>query len=286
MAGMNHAKLSRRKFLGLTATGVGLLAAGPRLWAGAKASSQTGIQLYTLRDMMAESVPDTLKLVADIGYNELEFAGYFGHKPAAIRKILEAEGMTAPSAHVPLQVLEEGVEGTIEAALELGHKYVVVPYLDDKQRSGGIDRYKFLAEQFNGWGEKFKEAGITFGYHNHAFEFDVTDGQIPYHVLLAETDPSKVAMELDLFWTVKANRDPLDYFQKYPGRFPLWHVKDMDKKGEFADLGDGVIDFKRIFAAAEASGLQHAFVENDQPKDAVVTARKGHAVMKQLKTRL
>lgn len=275
-------RMSRRQLLYLGA-GLGLMAI-PGLSPLAKSTPQKkiGLQLYTLRDLMAKSVPETLKLAAGIGYREVEFAGYYDHKPEVLRGILDSEGLTAPSAHAPLESLQKDFEPLIEAAQILGHKYIVVPYLSDEQRGTGIDTYKRLAEQFNILGERCSKAGLKFAYHNHAFEFDKVDGQIPYHVLLEETDPQHVYMELDLYWTAKAGKNPLEYFRKYPGRFPLWHVKDMDDKGDFTDVGRGVIDFPPIFAAAGMAGLEHGFVERDQTDDLINTIRQGYKGMKQL----
>ncbi|MBB3062510.1 sugar phosphate isomerase/epimerase family protein [Microbulbifer rhizosphaerae] len=274
--------ISRRQLLGLGA-GLGLMAI-PGLSSLAKSSAQkkVGLQLYTLRDLMAKSVPETLKLAASVGYREVEFAGYFDHKPKVLREILDSEGLTAPSTHAPLESLQKDFESLIEAAQILGHRYIVVPYLNDEQRGTGIDTYKRLAEQFNILGERCSKAGLKFAYHNHAFEFDKVDDQVPYHVILAETDPQHVYMELDLYWIAKAGKDPLDYFRKHPGRFRLWHVKDMDENGNFADVGQGVIDFRRIFAAADIAGLEHGFVERDHTDDPISTIRQGYEGMKQL----
>lgn len=276
--------LSRRKFLGFSALGAGLALAGPTraLASPASAAQKIGLQLYTLRDMMAESVPQTLGLVAGVGYKELEFAGYFDNKPAELRDRMDDLGLSAPSAHLPLEVFEKDLDASLEAALVMGHKYLVVPWLSEEQRGTSIDTYKRLAENLNRWGEKSAKVGITLGYHNHDFEFHSTDGEIPFDVLLAETDPRHVIMELDLYWTVKAGRDPVEYFQQHPGRFPLWHVKDMDESGGFADVGDGVIDFKRILGAAKVAGLKHEFVERDHSDNPVRTIRRGYKAMQKL----
>jgi len=275
--------LSRRRLLGFSAAGLGLMAANPHiLWAASGAANQLGVQLYTLRGMMAENVSDTLKLVADIGYGEVEFAGYFDHTPKALRKILDGEGLAAPSGHIALKTLQEDFEKALEGALILGHKFVVVPWLSEEQRGNSIDVYKKLAAQFNVWGEQCKKVGLRLAYHNHDFEFAQVDGQIPYDVLLAETDPKLVSMELDLFWTVKAGKDPVEIFKAHPGRFPLWHLKDLDSKGQFADVGDGTIDFSRIYKAARVAGLEHGFVEHDSPANAEKTIRRGYAAMQKI----
>jgi sugar phosphate isomerase/epimerase len=245
---------------------------------------KTGLQLYTVRDLMAENVAKTLQLVAKVGYQELEFAGYFDHKPKDLRSILDGEGLTAPSCHLPIEAFDNGTDAIIEAALTMGHQYVVIPYLTEEQRGSSIDTYQKLAARFNQIGEALHKAGLKFAYHNHDFEFQLTDNQVPYDVLLAQTDPRYVTMELDLFWTIKAKRDPLAYFAKHPGRFPLWHVKDMDNNGNFADVGKGTIDFKAIFAKADVAGLAHAFIEHDATKDPVGTITQGFATLKNLRS--
>lgn len=290
--------LTRRKFLGFGAAGLASAAlltsplfSNPAFalstadkTAAAGRIGKTGLQLYTVRDLMAENVAKTLQMVAKVGYQELEFAGYFEHKPKDLRSMLDGEGLTAPSCHQPIEAFDNGTDAIIEAALTMGHQYVVIPYLTEQQRGTSIDTYQKLAARFNQIGEALHKAGLKFAYHNHDFEFQLTDNQVPYDVLLAQTDPRYVKMELDLFWTIKAKRDPLTYFAKHPGRFPLWHVKDMDSKGNFADVGKGTIDFKAIFAKADVAGLAHAFIEHDAAKDPVGTITQGFATLKSLRS--
>ena len=291
--------LSRRQFLGFGAAGLAgaallssplfsspafALAAADKTAVTAGRVGKTGLQLYTVRDLMAENVAKTLQLVAKVGYQELEFAGYFDHKPKDLRAILDGEGLTAPSCHLPIEAFDNGTDAIIEAALAMGHHYVVIPYLTEQQRGTSIDTYQKLAARFNQIGEALHKAGLKFAYHNHDFEFQLTDNQVPYDVLLAQTDPRYVTMELDLFWTIKAKRDPLAYFAKHPGRFPLWHVKDMDSAGQFADVGKGIIDFKAIFANADVAGLAHAFIEHDATKDPVGTISQGFTTLKSLRS--
>jgi sugar phosphate isomerase/epimerase len=236
-----------------------------------------GVQLYTLRSLMEQDVAQTLAAVAKIGYRQVEFAGYFAQQPSALRKMLEAEGLSAPAAHLPLQTFAQQLDASIEAARELGHKYLVLPWLAPDQRSA--DDYRRLADQCNHWGEKCRDAGIRFAYHNHEFEFEANADFVPYHWLLEKTEPSLVSFEMDLFWFRKAGRDPLEYFKQYPGRFPLWHIKDMDAAGNMVDVGAGVIDFEKILARSEGAGLEYGFVEHDQPQDPLqtVTASLGAA---------
>ncbi len=228
--------------------------------------TRVGLQLYTVRDMAKDDFLGTLEHVAAVGYKDMEFAGYFGHSVQTLRRHLDALGMAAPSAHIPLTAFQDNTDKVIEDALVMGHHYLVMPYLTQEQRAGGIDTYKRLAEFLNGVGEKCRASGIMLAYHNHDFEFQAEDGQLPYDVLL-EVPAENMLMEMDLYWTIKAGFDPVAYFAKHPGRFPLWHVKDMDTEGNFADVGTGTIDFDRIFAQRQLAGLQHGFVERDRTDD-------------------
>ena len=277
----------RRQFLKLSALGLGVASLG---MASLPLSAETnisaakvvpGLQLYTLRDLMAQSVADTLKLVAGVGYTQIEFAGYYDQSPAQLKKIMDSEGLSAPSAHVPLDVMQKDLDKVIEQALVVGHTYLVLPYLMDTDRKT-IDQYKALAAFLNKAGEKIQAAGMQLAYHNHDFEFIKLSGEVPYDVLLNETDAKLLQMELDLYWVVKAGLSPLDLIARQPGRFPLWHVKDMDKAGAFADVGKGVIDFKPIFAKAQAAGLRHAYVERDQTDNRVETIRQGFSALSRL----
>lgn len=274
--GRSTPQLVRRQFLKCTA-GACALAMLPLGFANANKSAHSpiGLQLYTLRDMMAMSVPATLELVSAVGYTDMEFAGYFGHNAGEIKQLLNDTGLKAPSAHIPLTEFEKGLDSIIEDAKTVGHQYVVLPYLTEAQRGTKIDTYYQLAEKLNRWGEALKKEGIQLAYHNHDFEFETRDGEVPYDVLLNETDAGNVKMELDLYWTVKAKQDPLALFNAHPGRFPLWHVKDMDAQGKFADVGTGEIDFKSIFANAGKAGLAFPFVERDQTDDRLRTIRQG-----------
>jgi sugar phosphate isomerase/epimerase len=275
----------RRRFVKLSAATLGLASMSGSLGFAATMSAKSvniGLQLYTLREMMAVSLPATLKLVAAVGYKELEFAGYFDHKPSEIKTILKNEGLSAPSAHIPLTAFNNSVSAVIDHALEVGHKYIVIPYLTEEQRGTGIDVYKKLAQQCNSIGEACNKAGLKLAYHQHDFEFEMRDGQVPYDVLLNETDKNLMDMEMDLFWMAKAKQDPLAYFKQHPGRFKLWHVKDMDQAGNFADVGTGTIDFAPIFAQAKLSGVEHKFVERDRTDDKLKTIQQGYKAVSRL----
>lgn len=222
-----------------------------------------GLQLYTLRREMSQDFEGTLARVAALGYKEMEFAGYFGRSPAAVRRILEQNGMTSPAAHIQLQAVRDNLEAEIESAAAIGQRYIVVPSLPGNERS--LSDYQRHAEALNRAGEACKSAGIKMGYHNHSFEFESASGRIPYDVLLQETEADLVDMEMDLYWVRNAGVDPVSYFERYPGRFSMLHVKDMDAQGAMVDVGSGVINFAAIFAHADIAGVKHFFVEHDYP---------------------
>lgn len=241
-----------------------------------------GLQLYTVRDAMQSDPAGTLAKVAKLGYNSVEGATYTGSEKfydmdaAAFSKLLKQNGLIMPSSHYRLgeeKMNNQLVQGTIlhgwdkavDNAAALDIKYMVCAYLSDIER-GGLDHYKYVADLLNKAGERCKKSGIQLCYHNHAFEFDAQDGKLPYDILLNDTDENLVKMELDLYWVSKAGKDPLDLFNQHPGRFPLFHMKDMDKTPEkkFTEVGNGTIDFKRILANADKAGLKYFFVEQDQ----------------------
>jgi sugar phosphate isomerase/epimerase len=259
--------IDRRTFLNTAARGtIGALATATLNWREAHAATRLnkiGVQLYTVRSEMAKDFEGSLKRVAELGYKEVEFAGYYNRAAKDVRAILGRYGLTAPSAHVPLKDVQTNIDKTIEAAKAIEHQYLICPYLEDKDRKS-LDDYKRHAETFNKAGEACRKAGIQFGYHNHDFEFQSFNGKMPYDQLLADTDRNLVKMELDLYWIVKANQDPLAYLAKYPGRFVLLHVKEMDKtdKRGITEVGRGVIDFKTIFAKSKGA-IRHYFVEQD-----------------------
>ncbi|MFW5819746.1 MAG: sugar phosphate isomerase/epimerase family protein [Bacteroidota bacterium] len=239
-----------------------------------------GIQIYTLRNQIDESLEKTMEKVAEIGYSWIEAFGYengriLGKTPLEFKKLVNDLGMTLPSIHSVTEVssgkgksaILDAMKVTIEDAKTAGAKYLVYAYLEEAERDS-MDDYKRHADLFNSFGELCKDAGIQFAYHNHDFEFINFDGVIPYDYLLENTDPELVKMELDLYWITKAGEDPVDYFKKYPGRFELWHVKDMEPGEEkfFAEVGHGVIDFQRIFDQRKVSGMKYFFVEQDDSR--------------------
>jgi sugar phosphate isomerase/epimerase len=268
--------ITRRSFLGQVAAGTVITSV--RGSAAAHRIERLGMQLYTVRDLMAKDFEGTLAKVAELGYKEVEFAGYFKQSPQDVKAVLARHGLTAPSTHIDYASLGDGFEKIVDASRTIGHRYIVNPFLDEALRKQP-DVWKRVAATFNRAGEITKKAGIQFAYHNHHFEFVPVDGTMPYDLLLKECDPNLVKMELDLCWITVAGQDPLTYFKRYPGRFPLVHVKGLKKVPEgpapvpfekaipnITDVGsDDIINWKRIFAASEQAGIRHYFVEHDQP---------------------
>ncbi len=242
-----------------------------------------GIQLYTVRDLFRKDPEGTLAALAQAGYAEVEFAGYSGLTAAALKAMLQRSGLGAPSAHVDLDQLRSRWPATLDFAESVGHQHLVLAWLDQADRRT-VDDYRRVADQLNRAAATAQPRGISVSYHNHDFEFVAIDGQTPYDVLLSATDPALVKLELDLYWITKGRADPLAYFAKWPGRFPLVHVKDMDSGPSegMVDVGQGRIDFRRIFAQRTAAGIEHFFVEHDWPKDPMAFARTSHRYLRHL----
>jgi len=249
---------------------------------GADRLKKIGVQLYTVRDALKADFDGTLRKVAAIGYQEVEFAGYMGRTPAQVKASLKAAKLAAPSAHLDLESLEQDWAPTVDAARTIGIEYLVVAWIDAARRAS-IEDYKRIAGTFNRLGKQAKAAGFRFGYHNHAFEMASMDGQVPYDVLLENTDPELVCFEMDLYWTVDGGKNPLTYFAKYPGRFPLVHVKDRTAQGKMADVGAGVIDWAAIFAHRNQAGIKHEFVEHDEPADPFASIAASYAYLRALR---
>lgn len=289
--------MNRRTFLG-TMTAAVVFA--PRLtWASdPDRIEKIGVQLYTVRDEMKHHFDETIAKVAAIGYREVEFAGYFHHTPQQVRAVLDRNGLSAPSMHVDYPSLGAQFPQVVADSAVIGHQYIVCPWIDEKVRKQP-DGWKRAAEVFNKAGETSKKSGIQFAYHNHHFEFVQVNGRYAYDLLLEETDPNLVQMEMDLCWMTVAGQDPLKYFSRYPGRFPLVHVKDVKsvpqpkKPGEWVafknvfpgmtEVGSGAIDWKRIFAHSSEAGIKHYFVEHDHPKPPFESIKTSYAYLEKLR---
>jgi sugar phosphate isomerase/epimerase len=280
---------TRRDFVRVTSTGIAGLAgiiSGSRV---ASATSLTealrrppsieplGVQLYTVRSLMAEDIPGTLEAVSRIGYREVEFAGLFDTPPNAMKRLLDDLGLIAISSHIALDRIREDPAGVLDEAEALGLRYVTCPSVGRNELTPeGLGR---LVEDFNRFGEASHARGVSFAYHNHDFEFPEVDGIVPYDRLLEECDAELVKMQLDVFWVTNAGRDPLAYLRSHPGRFPMIHAKDRTASGEMVDVGEGQIDFQDILAEAGTAGLEHWIVEHDDPDEPLTSLRNSYAAL-------
>lgn len=273
-------RYDRREFVALAGAGLATLAlpASMRSCGNQVTGDALGVQLYTLRSLLAKDFEGTLGQVVSIGYREVEFAGYYDRSPADIRRLIDSLGLTAPAAHVPLDALRDRMQATLDASEVMGHKYLVIAWLEQKDRTP--ERLRAIAEDFNRFGEQAASRGITFAYHNHDFEFTPEAGVLPYDLLLERTSPDLVKFEMDLFWITKGGASPLAYFAKYPGRFPLVHVKDVTPDGKMVDVGSGAIDWRAIFAKRDQAGIKHYFVEHDEPADPIASVRASYEYLR------
>jgi sugar phosphate isomerase/epimerase len=233
-----------------------------------------------VRELMAKDVEGTLAALAGIGYREVELAGLHGRTAAEFRAILDRNGLATPSSHIPIERLRDDLPRVLDEAATLGNRYIVAPWLAEGERTA--DGFKRVAETLNVAGEKAGAAGMRIGYHNHDFEFAPLGGTHCEEILLSETDPAKVWFELDLFWATKAGAKPLELFERWPGRFPLVHVKDMDAAGNMVDVGAGTIDFARIHQERARAGIEHWIVEHDNPADPIASARASFASLRRI----
>ncbi|MGV7211810.1 sugar phosphate isomerase/epimerase family protein [Bradyrhizobium sp. UFLA05-112] len=226
-----------------------------------------GLQLYTVRDLLKSDFEGTLRKVARLGYREVEFAGILGPDVGRTRELLRSLDLTAPSLHLDYAGLRDKTASSFETAHSLDSRFVVCPWLDPPVRQT-IDDWKRICDDLNRIGELAAGSGLTLAYHNHDFEFrELAGGIQPYDVLLSRTDERVVTLELDVYWATRGGRNAADVLNAYPSRFRLVHLKDMAKDGSTTELGQGTIDFAGIFAAMPASGVQHAFVEQDVSAD-------------------
>jgi len=291
--------IPRRRFLGVACGHLGALALLPRTDPRTplptalgphprapspepRAPQPIGLQLYTVRDLMERDVERTLRSVAAIGYREVEFAGLFNKEPRKVAGMLEKIGLTSPASHIPLERLRSNLQGVVDEAQALGNQYVVCPWIDAGLRRDA-DGWRRVAAEFNRIGDSLQRVGLRLAYHNHDFEFQpLPGGEIGYDILLAECDPKFVKMEMDLFWITKGGRDPLTYFDNWPSRFPLVHVKDMTGSGAMTNVGQGHIDFAHIFGRRREAGIEHFFVEHDTPRDPLNDIRVSYEYMARL----
>lgn len=257
--------LNRRSFL----QQAGLMAAGLSLahTATAKTVTQPGLQLYSLRDDMERDAKLTLQSVANMGYKEIESypgsKGFtWGMAPAEFQSFLKNIGLSPMATHCGI---EKDMPKTMDDAAAAGFKNVIVSWIRREERQK-LDDYNRIADQFNQFGEMAKKRGMAFGYHNHDYPYIELDGKLPIDVLLSRTDPKLVNYEMDLFWVVEPGKDPIQYFQKYPGRFTMAHVKDRDPKNHKNSIviGQGDLELAKMMAAGDKSGVKHFIVEVEE----------------------
>jgi sugar phosphate isomerase/epimerase len=273
----------RRDFLKMTAaSALGMSVLGSIAFKSEdinRKSFGVGLQLYTIRDAMTADAAGSLKKISDLGFKNLELANYanskfYGYTAKELKKLVKDLGMEIISSHTQVEAAGITVDNAKKMAddhAELGVKYCIQPWVNEVDRN--IESYKKMVADWNKVGKIMKEVGIQFGYHNHNFEFKNVNGIVPYYdIYMKELDPSLVTMEIDLFWATKAGQNPVEMFKKYPGRFQLFHMKDMHTKqapfydvikDDISEVGAGVIDFKAILAAKATAGMKYMFVEDD-----------------------
>ena len=298
-------QVSRRTFLfELAAMGVGTSVLASCAGSGSSAGVSTaarastgagananmiGIQMYTVRDQLQADFEGTVTKIAQIGYRNLEFAGYYNRTPEQVRALLDKVGAVSRSSHIGAPLLRQDAAGQIKAAKTIGQEYITLPSYNFGKE--GLAGWRKGVAEFNQWGAMCRDAGLKLAYHNHAAEFAPLEGTTGYDVLVKETDPKLVDFELDLYWAKFADQDPLALFAKYPGRFAMWHVKDMMVTGTqkgMTPVGKGTIDFKSIFAHARQSGMKYFFVEHDTaaqyPGGSLASAQASYEYLHQLLT--
>lgn len=275
---------TRRDFLKISAAGtLGAVALGPMACTAAAADKKSfgvGLQLYSIRDAISEDLLGSLTKISDMGYKYVELASYsngkfYGKSPKEFKKMVDDLGMVAISSHAAVEstgISMDNAQKMADDHAELGVTYCIQPWVNEEDRT--VEKFKKMVADWNQVGEVMKKAGIQFGYHNHNFEFKNMDGVVPYYdIFMKEMDPDLITMELDIYWAMKGGQDPVEMFDKYPGRFQLWHLKDMSEKvtdpfyevikDDITSVGAGLIDYKRVFAAKEKAGMKHFFVEDD-----------------------
>lgn len=279
---------TRRDFLRLAAGSVAVAGASGLLGGTALASGprrvppgHIGIQLYTVRSLMSTDPQGTLDALGRIGYSTVGVSGLYGHTPQQFRAMLDRAGLRAVLTHLSLDAIRGDWQRELANAHVLGVKYVVVPSLPSSLWTPA--GYRQVAAEFTEAGRAARAAGLGFLYHNHDFDFRTVQGEVLYDILASETDPRYVDFEIDLYWAIRAGYDPVEYFERYPGRFPVFHVKDMAPDGSFEDVGHGTIDFRRIFRRRDVSGVQEYVVEHDQPADPLASAARSYRTLRTIR---
>ncbi len=261
--------MQRRDFLkSATATSLGLfILPGMACNTLSTSTRAYGLGIYSVREALEKDFAGTLKKLADLGFKDLELWNYnqgklFGFTAKEIKAMLDDNGLTASSLHVGIDPLTKDLDNVLAFANDLDQQYIACNWLAPNERET-LDQYKGYVDLFNKCGEQTAKINIQFCYHNHEFEFFDFDGQRPYDLLLEGCDKNLVHFEMDMYWMTFAQEDPIAYFKQYPGRFPLWHVKDMNNEKQFTPIGEGIINWEELFKNAELAGLKQYFIEQD-----------------------
>jgi sugar phosphate isomerase/epimerase len=290
--------MHRRQFL--ASAGLAGFALSPlmaRATVGQSGYARPGLQLFTVMKLLDADFEATLHSVAHIGYREVETMGAFDRDPQAVLDQFERFGLTTPSQHLmpgnlyrdfssynrgeigwdeivrrftlafDFSQVERFVTEAIGRAKILGQRYIV--WQTNWQKSYGLDEVKKHIAAFNLAGKLCHQAGLTFAFHNHNLEFAPLDGSTAYDRMVQETDPDQVKLEMDFMWASFAGVDPVAYFTRYPGRYRMTHLKDRTADGKVVIPGTGIEDFQRLLLASEKAGIEHAFVEYDQPQNPI-----------------
>jgi len=303
--------LNRRKFINTAASSCVLLGIDDALMipAGARAGTQIGLQLYTVIDALERDFEGTLRAIAKIGYREVETMGSFGRDPFYVRSVLDKCGLTSPSQHVvsndlydivqraargqlagpdarrllsetmTTHQIAQSIDEGISLAKILGQKNVVLPAIWPQQVHND-SAVAQLSGALNGAGDACAKAGLIFGIHNHGEELLTVNGRVPYDAVLEDTNPATVKLEMDVYWMIWAKRRPVEYLQRYAGRYTQVHLKDAKSDGEFSVMGKGSIDFLPILAAARKARVEHYYVEQNSAKDPIRAVRDSYAYLK------
>ncbi|GAA3132030.1 sugar phosphate isomerase/epimerase [Kribbella aluminosa] len=239
-----------------------------------------GMHLYTMRDVLAQDYPGTLKRLAGIGYRTVGVSGRFEHSAAEIRGFADDAGLAIVLEHVGYARLSDDWAGALADVRTLGGQWAVVPSIPSELHS--VEGFKTAAAAFVEAGKAARDAGLKLLFHNHGHDFDEADGRVLYDILL-DVDPELLGFELDLYWAVDGGHDPAKLFQEHPGRFPALHVKDMAADGSWEDVGAGKLDFGAMFAHAESGGVEQYLVEHDKPTDAWQSAERSYRGLTELR---
>lgn len=316
--------MNRRQFIGSSVAITSSVLAGKDAFAKSPLLKKVGIQLFSLPKLLEKDFSSGIRLLSKLGYSEIEMygpfpfsaksaierwaavtpalgfsgSGYFGKSAQEVKSILATNRLSVPSIHTDLETLRQNMTQLGEAANTIGFTYVTLPAIPPENRKT-LDDYKKTIDEFNKIGEQAIKAGLRFAYHNHGYGMQELDGKIPLQMIIENTDPKLVFLEMDLYWTVAGGGDPVEYLKKYPNRYKMMHVKNMKQKVKFSgDGGDsnqwielfpymataneGVLDLNTIIKAAQKSGVLHFFVEQDMVKDPDIALKKSIDYLKSL----